>query len=131
MEIALFFEHYFTWHYSRALNAIVGIAHNFIWFLYHFFSVPILLKTFFSPWRRLNEEYRGGFNVEAIFSSFVVNTMMRIVGVLIRAVTLFVAFFVLCVSILLSASFLVIWCFLPFLVALLVYQGFHELFTTV
>lgn len=127
MEIPLFFEYYFIWHYGRAIKEIYGIGRNFLWFLWHFFSIEVIAKTFFSPWRRMNEQYMRGFNLEAVLSSFIVNSLMRIVGVIIRAITLLIALFGLLTAILLFFVFLFLWLILPFIVVLLVYQGIHEL----
>ncbi len=127
MEIPLFFVDYFIWHYSMAIKDIIGICRNFIWFIYNFFSVSVVLRSFFSPWKRLNEQYEKGSGLEGIFSAFIVNTMMRIVGMIIRGVTLLIAGLALFFGISFSIVFLVLWAFVPFIVVLFVYQGIHEL----
>lgn len=80
---------YVSWHYSQALRDLSRNVMNIIWFLYHFFSIPILLTTFFSPFQRLDESYGKGLDLERFASVFVVNMLMRAVGMCIR--TLFIA----------------------------------------
>lgn len=88
MNIVLFIPHYIVWHYRRG---IIDIYHNLIRgviFVGTWFSVLPLLKTFFSPWRRLGDEYRKGFHPEDFFSSLLVNTILRLLGMSIRFVVI-------------------------------------------
>lgn len=87
-----FFWAYVKWHYSQGLRELFGVAHNFSWFIAHFFSFKLLLKTLFAPWKRLGEHYSGGLNLSSFFSSFIVNSLMRIVGFITKTVVLIVGF---------------------------------------
>lgn len=55
-------------------------------FIFHFFSIPILLGTLFIPFHRLAERRERGFNPENILETLIVNTVMRAVGALVRGV---------------------------------------------
>jgi hypothetical protein len=88
--VSLFFD-YILWHYSRALINGATIWANLMWFVVHFFSIPLLLRTLFSPWKRMHEEYsRGGF--EDFMGMLVVNIMTRVVGFLTRIFVLLIGF---------------------------------------
>lgn len=126
MELFLFVEQYFLWHYSRALREIIGITENFVWFLYNFFSIPVLVKTFFSPWRRMQETYRKGFYLGDFFSSLAINTIMRIVGVIIRTATIVVGCVAIIAVLLAGVIFFAIWLVLPAVILLFIYQGIIE-----
>lgn len=76
------------WYYGAGLGVLLRAWMNLHWFLYHYFSIPILLKTFFSPFRRIREYRVRGFDPQDIFEVLVVNTLMRIVGVLVRSVVI-------------------------------------------
>ena len=128
MELISFFGSYFIWHYTQAIEDFIGISRNFIWFLYNFFSIPVLLKTFFSPWKRLNEAYRKVFNIEEFLSSLVVNVLMRGVGIFIRAITLLLGLASLILAFVLCTVILLGWLVLPAIVILLFYQGITEFF---
>lgn len=82
------FSAYVKWHYGRGLRELFGVVGNFLWFITHFFSFKLLIKTLFTPWKRLGENYEGGFNLEAFASVFVVNTLMRVVGFCTRVIIL-------------------------------------------
>ncbi len=105
---------YIWWHYTAAFVDMFRIAGNLFWFLWHFFSIPDTLRTFFSPWHRLHETNHKKFDLEAAASSFVVNTLMRIVGMIMRSLLILLAFcgFVV-VLVVVIASFCV-WIILPF-----------------
>src|SRR5882724_11701681 len=86
MGAILFLPYYFTWHYSKALRNSAAITKDFIWFLWHFFSVGLNFKTILSPWRRMQETQERRFDIEAFFSTFIINTIMRVVGAFIRLI---------------------------------------------
>ena len=83
---------YVKWHYGRGLRELFGVAGNFLWFVTNFFSFKLLLKTLFSPWKRLGENYEGGFNLGAFASTFIVNGLMRTFGFITRLLVLLVGF---------------------------------------
>lgn len=120
MKIGSLFLRYIGWHYSRALIEFWQNVKTLFWFAGHFFSIEILLKTFFQPWKRLNEEKgsaAGG--LEDWFGRFVINTLMRFIGIVCRSSILFMAvisFLILAVS---SVGLFLVWLALPFLILML------------
>lgn len=83
----IFFE-YLAWHFSEGVHEYLTAWRNMHWFLYHFFSVSVLLKTLFQPFHRMQETYSRGFDPGLMLETFIVNTMMRIIGFFIRSVFL-------------------------------------------
>lgn len=104
---------YSKWHYGRGLKELLGVAHNFLWFVGHFFSFNLLLKTLFAPWKRLGENYSGNFNLEAFASALIVNTLMRVVGFATRSIILIIGFASYIFVAAFSTAVLVIWFFAP------------------
>ena len=107
MSPVFLFTDYFLWHYTRAFAGILTLWTNLMWFLIHFFSIPVLLKTLFSPLKRVKEEYKGG-NVEDYLGAFVVNVMTRVIGALIRIPIILIgliSMFVLCIGLFLFLTF--------------------------
>jgi len=86
MRALLIAPYYIQWHYSKALLGVSNITGNFVWFLWHFFSVGVLLQTFFDPWQRIHEERKRGLDIEGWLSTFLINIVMRGVGMLIRLI---------------------------------------------
>lgn len=104
---------YFEWHYGRGIKEFLGIAGNFLWFISHFFSFRIFLKTLFSPWKRLGERYGGGLDITAFASTLVVNILMRVVGFVIKTVVLCLGFASFVIAFLFFTFMFVVWVLAP------------------
>lgn len=119
-----FVPQYLIWHYTRAVREMFAVFGNFMWFLYNYFSIPLLARTFFSPFERLGEEYKKGLNLEAMLGTFIINTVMRIVGAVLRTFVIvcgLLALGFLCVA---YIGTLTLWLAAPFLVPFLLIAGF-------
>ena len=77
---------YLWWQYQSGLEEIYRAWMNIHWFLYNFFSIPLLAKSFFAPFRRMQEKKDRGFVPENIAEVFVINVIMRFVGMLVLTV---------------------------------------------
>lgn len=118
---------YFFWHYTTALKELLAICRNFLWFVYHFFSIDVLSKTLFSPWQRMDEQYKKGFDISAIFQTFIVNTLMRIVGFLIRGFVILVGIAILIIVLAVEIVFFASWLVLPIIIVVLLVSGIRLL----
>jgi len=107
-----FFE-YVRWHYGRGLKEYFGVAGNFLWFVAHFFSFKLLIKTLFSPWKRLGESYGNGLNLSRYAETFIVNTLMRAVGFFTRVIVLVLGLASYVLVLTLSFLGLLIWILAP------------------
>lgn len=114
---------YFIWHYTTALKDLFNHACNFLWFIFHFFSISVLFKTLFSPWQKLNETYKGGFNLNAIFETFVVNILMRIVGFFIRFFMIVAGIISWVLTFLILLAVFALWLVLPLIITVLFISG--------
>jgi hypothetical protein len=119
-----FFIEYTLWHYSKAVKEYIHIVFNFVWFFYTFFSIPILLKSFFAPFKRLKEDYGGGFNPQKWLEAFVITTLMRIVGMLMRSILIIFGVFFIILTVIVGLFFLVVWLLAPLFVCFLFVYGF-------
>ncbi|TSC68041.1 MAG: hypothetical protein G01um101472_194 [Parcubacteria group bacterium Gr01-1014_72] len=119
--ILLFLPFSYTWwHYSTGITDLLRVLGNVIWFLYNFFSIPLLLSTFLNPWRRLGEGRGQG--LRGLFESALVNGIVRIVGILVRAVVIAFGTVTLALSVAASIFVFLLWLILPFIpIALLLY----------
>lgn len=106
---------YFKWHYGQGLREFFLVTQNFLWFIGNFFSFKLLLKTLVAPWKRLGENYEGGFNLSAWAGAFIVNSLMRVVGLISRLIILGLGFAATLVLLALSFCVFIIWLLLPFL----------------
>ena len=113
---------YFRWHYTKAYADLLGIWKDLLWFGYHFFSVPVLLRTLISPFYRIRERPTK-FDIEEILESLVTNILMRIVGFLVRIVLLILGGLFLFFLLITGSFVLLIWTITPFLVTALFILG--------
>ncbi|GMQ95440.1 MAG: hypothetical protein BMS9Abin13_554 [Patescibacteria group bacterium] len=115
---------YFIWHYSAAFVDIVRILKDLLWFIYHFFSLPLLFSTWFSPWKRIEEEQaHTGFDIGNFFSALLVNVIMRLVGFLMRSTLIIAGALSLVLGSALGILFLVVWFFLPPIIIIISLKG--------
>lgn len=84
MAIAVFFN-YVTWLYPGGVKEYLRAWANFHWFLFHFFSISILLRTLFAPWHRMREKSGRGLDIEGALARIAVNLILRMVGLVIRS----------------------------------------------
>jgi hypothetical protein len=107
---------------------MLHIAGNLFWFLWHFFSIPDTFRTFFEPWQRMKEKYHKGFDVEQMASSFVANTLMRIVGMFMRTILLFFALVSYVVFLVVVIVSFLVWIIIPPALVVFAVAGVGSLF---
>lgn len=84
----IFFQ-WLSWQFFEASRGILKAWGNFLKFNLNYFSIPLLLKTLFSPWRRYKESYGKGFDIGRYFTVFFSNLIFRILGAIMRIILIF------------------------------------------
>lgn len=79
--ILLFFE----WYYKDIPQKFYKIWSNYVWFWGYYFSLGNTLRTFFSPWKRIYENYGSGFDIQKWLSALVWNLFSCFMGMLFRS----------------------------------------------
>lgn len=105
------------WHYSKALADIFSLWKNFARFLFHFFSIMLLVRTFFAPFKRLG----GG--TGTFFENIIAGTLMRLVGIVCRLILIVVGIMSIVVETILAVVFFILWILLPILLIFFIVQG--------
>lgn len=122
-------HHYLLWHYTTAFKEIRHVWKNFMWFVIHFFSLPQLLRSLFSPWKRITEERGQTLSFEDLAGFIIINLISRIIGILIRTCIILSGTTVL---LLLSISLVLVylfWLFAPALLLVFLYYGLVLIFS--
>jgi hypothetical protein len=78
------FSLWFQWQFFDVPKGILRGWGNFLRFNLNYFSVPVLLKTFFSHWHKYRYSYGKGFAPARYFEVFIFNMMSRIIGAVLR-----------------------------------------------
>jgi len=108
------FSQWLCWQFFEVPKEILKIWRNFLLFNLNYFSIPLLVKTFFSHWRKYKWFYGRGFDIGKYFEVFVSNLISRIFGAITRGFLIFAG---LIIEILIFFAGLVVflcWLFLPF-----------------
>lgn len=118
---------YLSWQIFEMPKNILKAWKNFLLFSLNYFSVPLLLKTFFSHWRRYRWEYPKGFDFGIYFEVFFSNLISRSLGIVFRSVLIIVGL-ILEILILFAGFFIFLgWLILPILLIFGLYYGFRIL----
>lgn len=119
---------YLKWHYGKALMTTFTFWKNILIFLYNFFSIKSLTGNFFTPWKRLADAYPKKFNLKVYFFTFLVNSIMRIVGVILRSIIILIGFLFCLIYIALLPVTLLFWLALPLIIIFLIGSGLILIF---
>jgi len=77
---------FLKWYFFKAPVKIIKIWRNYLMFGLNYFSIGLLLKTYFSYWRKYSWSYGRGFDLNRYLMAFSSNLISRIIGVIIRTV---------------------------------------------
>lgn len=104
------------WHFYEMPMFLLGVWKNYILFALNYFSLPILLKSFFAPWRRYKWNYPKGFDIGGFFSALISNTFSRFLGALMRIVLIIVGILFQIFVIFTGLIIFLLWIFIPFII---------------
>lgn len=122
MGLVQVFWYYINWHYTKAWSDILRIIANYLWFVGNFFSIELLAKTLFSPWKRLN--ISGGRNQEdSFFVALFINTLMRFIGFGVRMLTIIIGMIALIITAAISCVAVIVWFVFPAIFLFLFFAG--------
>ena len=119
---------WFSWYLYEMPKEILQGWRNFLLFGLNFFSIPLLLKTLFSPWKRYSWKRQRGFDIGEYFSILVSNLMSRILGAIVRIVFIFLGLIFEVIIFSLGLIIFVGWFIMPIFSVFGVLIGFSMLF---
>ncbi len=103
------------WQFFDVPKAILKAWQNFLLFNLNYFSVPTLLKTFFSHWRKYGYSYGKIFEIWRNIETFIFNMMSRIIGAILRTIFIITGLLLEIFIILAGIIIFLGWLILPFL----------------
>ncbi len=110
------------WWYSSGWVSLAKRLLAFITIIYRYFSVSLLSKTLFVPWKRITTY--GSRSLNERMRALLDNLISRLVGFSVRIMVLLVAMLLILTSSIMSLAALVLWPLLPVAVPLLVVRTF-------
>lgn len=125
MKTMLIILGYLKWHYSKAISSLCQILKNFLVFIFNYFSIRLLFVNFFDPWKRMSDQYPKVFNFQEYFNTFLANSIMRVVGIIMRFALLIIGLSCCTLFVLICPILIVLWICLPFAVIFLIGDGLY------
>ncbi|HRY31311.1 MAG TPA: hypothetical protein P5328_02910 [Candidatus Paceibacterota bacterium] len=123
MKFFTLIPYYLVWHYTTGIVNYFGLWGDFIWFSYNYFSLKALVRTLFSPFKRLSTKEARGFSPGKFLGDLVVDILMRIIGFALRIVVIIIGLLVTAGVIVAGLVLLVVWAVLPWLLGFLIVAG--------
>lgn len=123
MFFASIIRDYFVWHYTRAWWQMWGVWRNFLWVVIHFFSIPQLSRSLFSPFKRITEGRGNKFSLEDLATYVIVNLISRIIGAIVRIVIILIGLIALSLTVAGGFVAYLFWMVAPFAVIILFGSG--------
>jgi len=87
------FAQYLIWHFYDQPRKILKTWKGFLLFNLNYFSLLLLLKTFFSPWRQYKWYYPRGLDIPKYLEVFFSNIISRVLGAILRTAIIFFGIF--------------------------------------
>jgi len=109
----MLFLEYIRWHFYQMPKLILQGWKNYLKFGNYFFSIGLLLKSWFSPWKRITWSYGRGFSPTRYLETLISNLFSRCVGAVLRSVIIIVGLGFEAFILILGATFYLFWIFLP------------------
>ena len=117
MIFSIAFE-YAVWHFTQMPLEIAKAWRNILLFNLEYFSLPLLLKTIFAPWRKIQWSAGKGFNIARLLEALVSNLISRVLGALIRSVLIITGLATEAALLAAALATLVAWFLLPIAIVL-------------
>lgn len=109
------FFHFLLWYLWKMPKEIFKSWLNFLKFGLDFFSVPLLIKTWFAPWRRYSWDYGRGFDIKRYLETLFSNLITRTIGAVVRTILILIGLGAEIIILCLGPLALAAWFLLPFL----------------
>jgi len=122
------FLQYLGWQFWEMPKSILISWKNFLRFGLNYFSLPLLLKTFFSPWRQYKWSYGKGFDIGRYLEVFISNLISRTLGAVLRIFLIIIGILVEIFIIFAGMIIFFGWLILPALLIAGLIFGFKVLF---
>ncbi len=106
-----------SWWYSKGWSELASRSVNLLTGLYSYFSVSLLLKTIFSPWKMIVSY--GSRSLNQRLRAMADNLVSRMVGLSVRLIVLVTALVLMLLAMTLSLVALLLWPLLPLAIPVL------------
>ncbi|MDD5621444.1 MAG: hypothetical protein PHS27_02555 [Candidatus Pacebacteria bacterium] len=107
---------------------ILRIWKNYLRYYSYLFSIPLLLKTLFAPWRKYSWSYGRGFNIRRWAEAFVSNSFSRIIGAIMRSFLIIIGIIMEIFVLIIGGLVFLLWMLAPIVIVICFILGINYLF---
>jgi hypothetical protein len=116
------FLSFLTWWYIEAFKELRVFLGRFLLYITDLFSVKACLSTLFAPWKR-DVLSMDRLSLQERFQIIVLNMASRIIGAMVKLITLAVFVFVIGIGAGICLNLIIVWLTWPIVCLLLMYAG--------
>lgn len=113
---------FFQWWYTRGWFEFGKKLINRLSYLIQLFSIPMLLRTLFNPWKRITTI--AGKSVGEKARAALDNLISRLIGFLTRIIVIISGLIIMLLTGVVGFILFIIWPFIPFIIIFLIYRTF-------
>jgi len=117
---------FFAFWYKEIPREIVFYFRILAYKLLDYFSVPIVLRTFFAPWKR-DETYLQNAPLNLRMQNWLMNQVSRLIGASLRGFLLITYLLTFLIELIFLALVMIFWLFFPLVLATLFALGIYYL----
>ena len=110
------FVSWFLWQFYETPVFLLQVWKSYIMFATNLFSVSLLLKTFFSPWRRYKWRYPKSFDLVEFLNTLLSNIFSRIIGAIMRIVLIIIGILFQIIVVFTGLIIFLGWILIPFII---------------
>lgn len=119
---------WWKWYFYHVPFQILRGWKNFLKFGLNYFSLVLLLKTYFSHWRNYRWFYPRGLDIPKIIEAWASNFISRMLGAFIRTFIIIFGIIFEIMVLIMGSVLLFSWIFLPFVLIFIFIYGWRLLF---
>ncbi len=116
------------WHFIEMPKNILKSWKDIFRFYLNYFSIPLLLKTLFAPWRHNLSSYPKGFDLGEYFEIFIFNLISRTIGAILRFFLILIGILIEILIIFFGLIMFLAWFILPIFLIFGLYHSFRIFF---
>ena len=86
--MAIIVKEFVEWYFKEMPWEILRIWKGYLKFFLNYFSLPLLIKTFFAPWKNYRWDYGRGFELKRYLWVFTSNMISSVLGMIMRSIVI-------------------------------------------
>ncbi|KKR10441.1 MAG: clp protease ATP binding subunit [Candidatus Woesebacteria bacterium GW2011_GWA1_39_21] len=105
---------FLAWHYTEGFSYYLRRWIYSLRYIEHYFSLPVLVRTLFYPWKRLESDDTGpGFSISRYFENLSFNLISRLIGAIVKVILILSGLFMIAFVFIGGGLGFLVWALIP------------------